>query len=164
MAISVGSTFSDRRDADLKWHWLEIISISIFRNCSVLEDAKILVVRMKTKQGRCFFCHNCKSSSFKMSRKHICRCCWCLRSIKGINSGQEKVEVFNPVSKSCELGKWPRLKKYVLSDRLQTPSFWRSTCLHAKHWTCCVLSDEALAGSIQVICQGWQIGGIEISG
>ena len=27
-----------------------------------------------------------------------------------------------------------------------------------------VLSDEALAGSIQVICQGWQIGGIEISG
>ena len=126
--------------------------------CSLIEDAKIFVVGMKTKQGRCFFCHNCKSNSFKMSWKHICR--------DVVNaSGQEKVEVFNPVSKSCELGKWPRLQKDVFSDRLQTPYFWRLTCLRAKHCTCCVLSDEALAGSIQVICQGWpRIGGIEISG
>ena len=52
MAISVGSTFSDRRDADLKWHWLGIISMSIFHNCSLIEDAKIFVVRMKTKNDR----------------------------------------------------------------------------------------------------------------
>ena len=55
MAIIVGSTFSNRRDADLKWHWLEIISMSIFCNCSLIEDAKIFVVRMKTKKTREMF-------------------------------------------------------------------------------------------------------------